>query len=492
VLALAFIALLGVLATSLLTVAYGSFKTTEVARSSNARLYAADGGADIGVELVRSSNSCDSAPPSPAEPLTVPAINDWTVDVTCQTTSLSVGTGSGGVGVSTHSLIVTGYPSPNGSMPNLVGAVTANSSQKGDLIFDGPAFNAGGFGFSGNGARLVFNSNLDEYDSPNPYCTDAKAAAASNGKLTVAGAWTCREPGTAPPAPPCLATTAPAQPCAVPDPLPTLKVPASPAPAPVTSGGCTTMFPGKYTTAPSFSSSGNYYLASGVYYFENVGTFKLNGTIFGGQPGPGVQQKFTGISPCSSDASANALVPGSASGAGVELVLGGNSSISVANSTSSKTELYARIPGNASAEGTAGVSIYAPRTGGTGYLAWNAISAFNQSNAKPQIVIHGLVYVPNSSMTVLMVTNGSASNAPIFTGGLVVQTLTINTTGSQQFATAFFSAVPESSAGTTVRTVVVEATAKKAGSADVTVRVVIQLDTAAPDDPPTILSWRKV
>ena len=403
-------------------------------------------------------------------------VNGRTVHVTCQALSGSAGGGGGGGGASDYSVVVTGYPGPTGSSPNLTDAITTkNSSQKGDLHFVGPAFNAGGFSYSGGyDPRLVFDHDLHEYDSTTPWCTNAKAAAVSSDNPHVNGTWTCEQPGTYP----------------VPDPLPTLKVPTATRPAPYTSGGCTILFPGKYTSRPTFSSSGKYYFASGVYYFHNVGTITLNGQVFGGAPGS-ESQLFTGITPCANDAAANARVPGSATGSGVEFVLGGNSRITLGNSTSNKVELFSRAPANPDAEGTPGVSIYAPRTAGSGYSAWNTTSALDLPRAKPQIVIHGLVYTPNSPLTVLIVTNPSAANAAMFQGGLVVQVLAIKSTGSNPFTNLGFASValPDPP---TPRTVVVTATADATnpGEPPTVVKAVVLLPVS-PSTPPTVLSWRK-
>jgi len=42
---------------------------------------------------------------------------------------------------------------------------------------------------------------------------------------------------------------------------------------------CRIFYPGKYTTAPAFSGTGRYYLASGTYYFSGPGDVNLLGTV---------------------------------------------------------------------------------------------------------------------------------------------------------------------------------------------------------------------
>lgn len=473
--AVALLAFLGVLGVSILTLSYSNFKTTTTVRTAHDKLYAADGGLEVGLGILRNDSTyCASGTTNVQTLPAPPKINGQTVSVTCQAQAAAPSSSSSGS--LTYSLITTGYAVPSRARsPNLSDAIdTSNSAGKGDLRFGGPAFNAGGFKFSGNGPRLVFDSTLDQYNAPSPYCADAKNSASAANNPSVVGSWTCK-------------TNVP-----VPDPLPTLKVPPTSAPASRVVNGCTILYPGKYTTMPTFSSSGKYYLASGVYYFENAGTMTLNGQVFGGAPASGEAQRFTTHTPCSTDAAANALVPNAANGTGVQLVLGGNSSITVANSTQAKVELFARVPLAAGSEGTPRVSIYAPRTAGTGYMAWNSAAALSLGNAKPQIVVHGAVYIPNSPLQLIVLTNAGARNSPMFLGGLVSQSLSLKTVGSLQF-TSQYLAGPNTPATPTSRTVMVTATASSPteGGAPVRVRAIVMY-AARSSAPPAILSWRKL
>jgi hypothetical protein len=267
-------------------------------------------------------------------------------------------------------------------------------------------------------------------------------------------------------------------------------VPTTAAPAPTVVGTCTILYPGRYTAAPTFNKDRRYYLASGVYYFHNANSIDFKGQIFGGQPGPNESQQFTDITPCATDEVANTHRPGSATGFGVNLILGGSSQLTIEDEKKSKVEIFSRVPANPTAEGTAGVSVHAPRTAGTNYLAWNSGRAFDIKGKDPQIVMHGLVYTPTSRFDEqFVVANTSASLSPIFRGGLVVQWIKLK---FKQDATnltfaGLYSAAP------LPRTVVITATARgtQPGEAPTVVRAVVEVPTS-PSSPPTVHSWRKV
>jgi hypothetical protein len=473
VIALAFLALLGSSVAILLKVDYTSFKTTEAVRGQQDRVYGADAGVDYGIQTMRTNTSYCPNTSSGTQSLPSQSIDNKTITVTCQT--LSGSTGGGGGSYSTYSLIVTGYNNPDGTAPNLDGAINLDGKTHADSVqFTGPVFNAGGFTFGGSSPVMKITSNLDEYnDPPKAYCTNAQAANLTTGNLSVSGLWTCR-----------LASTYP-----VPDPLPTLVVPAAAAPAAVNSGGCTILFPGKYTSAPTFDKNSQYYFASGVYYFANVGEIGLAGEIFGGQPGPTETQQMTTATPCSNDAAANALVPGSATGSGVELVLGGSSKLRVQDHMKNKIELFQRTPAVPASEGTAGISVYAPRTSGTNYVAWNADNVLAMDGNKTTMIMHGLFYAPDGYVNKAYALQ-NPGNAATFSGGMVVQRLVLyfdNQSSSGATASAA-SIIPPSPAS--VRTVVVTATATGAGEAPVTETAVIVLGTTSVT-PPTVQSWRK-
>ena len=485
ILALAFLTLLGSSAAILLQVDYTGFKTTEVVRGQQDRVYGADGGVDYGIQTMRTNTSY--CPDSSAGAQTLPSqtINGKTVTVTCQTLSGSAGGGSA-PGGATYSVVVTGYPGPTGTAANLSAAISTNTGQSGDTVnLGGDVFNAGGFSLPSSGYKLTVLNNLHELNAVSTYCTTAKAAAR---KPQVNGAWTC-DAGIAGVFP------------VAPDPLPTLQVPATNAPATWTTGSgssqCKVLYPGKYTSAPTFSTANNY-LASGVYYFSNVGNISFDGIVVGGAQG--TDNKLLGASACTTDAAAKAHLAGvndQVNGSGVELVVDGNSRITIGGDSSEQMEFFLRVAGNPATEGTAGIGLIAPRIAGVGYSAWNAVpnpaltfgAGSGGGDPTSQVAFHGLVYEPNSSLVSPVLQN--VNQVAMFYGGLVVQTLSV-VAPSQGFSgggTPVVAQIPVPSPAT-ARTVLVTATATQAGEAPVTESSVIVLGTTSVT-PPTVQSWRK-
>jgi hypothetical protein len=477
ILALAFLSLLGTFTAAILTVTYTSFKTTQSARGSHDKHYGADGGADVAVQLLRQDSSyCPSASGTPSS-LPDQTIDGRTVHITCQTLSGS-SIGGGGGTFSQYSLVVTGYPNPNGSLPSMDSGINVDGKTHADTVkFTGPVFDAGGFTFGSNTPVINITNDLHQYnDVPKTYCAINQGANITTGDLDVDGTWSCD-----------LAATFP-----VPDPVPTLKVPTTSAPNKVVQGSCTIFFPGTYTTAPTFDKNDKYYFASGVYYFANAGQIYLAGEIFGGQPGPGESQQMTTATPCSNDAAVNALVPGAATGSGVQLVLGGSSKLRVDDHQKDKIELFSRVPAVPANEGTAGVTVYAPRTNGTNYVKWDSDKVLAMDGNKTTMIIHGLFYAPTGFVNKAYALQ-NPGNAATFAGGLVAQRLTLFFDNqSSSGATASVARIIPS-APPTPRTVVVTATADPVdpGEAPTVIKAVVQLGTGA-GTPATVLSWRTV
>ncbi len=474
-LALAFITLLGVFATAILSANFADFKTTQVVRARTDALYGADGGADVGVQLLRATSTyCPNVSGTPTN-LPNQTIDGRTVRITCQTLSGSIGGGGGTF--SQYALVVTGYPNPDGTLPNLDAAFDLDGKTHADTVkLAGPVFNAGGFKFGSTSPVLNITTNLQEYnDPPKSYCTTEQGENTTTGNIDVDGLWSCH-----------LAAALP-----VPDPLPTLKVPTANAPTKVVQGSCTIFFPGKYTVAPTFDKNNKYYFASGVYYFANVGQITLAGEIFGGQPGAGESQQMTTATPCSNDAGANALVPGSATGSGIQFALGGSSKLRIDDHSKDKIELFSRVPAVPANEGTAGVTVYAPRTDGTNYVKWNADKVLAMDGNKTTMIIHGLFYAPSGWINKAYALQ-NPGNAPTFAGAVVAQrfTLYFDNQSSSGATAAVAQTIPPAPA--TTRTVVVTATADPlvAGEAPTVINAVVQLGTGA-GTPATVLSWRK-
>ena len=474
VFALGVLTMLGTFVVSVLALAGVSFKNTVVTRAVHDKIYAADGGADVGIQMVRNSTTYCPEVSTSAQSLPDQTIDGRTVQITCQTTSGSAtGTGTGPLGNNT--MILTGYNSPSGTAPNFNQLFQIDGIDKGNTqsvtIGGGNVYNAGGFDFKNGAPKLILEKDVSQR---NPYCTTDKNEAATTNQPQVNGTWSC-------------VTTS------VPDPNPTIRVPTAAAPSPVFANGCLIAYPGKYTgTGQGFDldPNGKYYLASGIYYFENVGEVRLNGQVFGGQPLAPETKAYTNITPCATDAVANTYRPGAATGYGVTFVLGGNSKLVFENDDDVHFELFTRVAGNAATEPTPGYSVIAPRTAGTGYLAWTGDRVLDVKGTKPQFVLHGALYAPNSPINEMFsFPNPDAGGAAPFQGGVVVQSMILKF--KKDSGTITF--VRTSAATPSPRTTVITATANGtiSGEAPTVVKAVVQFGTSS-SSPPQILSWRKV
>jgi hypothetical protein len=211
--------------------------------------------------------------------------------------------------------------------------------------------------------------------------------------------------------------------------LPSVVPGAAPAPSP---GSCTTLYPGKYTLSTAPSLSGDVYMASGVYYFDNVGTLNVGSTLFGGQP-PAGETQTSSATPC------RASDPVGASGKGVEIILGGNSVITVGNN--STMELFTRSPA-ANDGSTPGISLYQvpPGTAGWDGTTLAATTDFlNVGNgAHDEGVVHGAIYAPGGSIS-LFATNAAHAAC---TGGLDVWNLSMQSSASTSGLIVAISTTP--------------------------------------------------
>ncbi len=483
IIAMAFLSLLGVLVVSLLTVAYGSFKTTQVVRGSNSSLFGADGGVDYGIEYLRANSSiCANAGSNQSLPALT--VGGKTVAVSCQT---STGSAAGAaLSPTPYSLIVTGFPKKPGASAWRLDQLFRKEGSSGSAgtvtIGGGPAFNAGNFYDKfgpGEPPTIQFQGDLTQWNSTTgqdfgPHCTNSKAVAASSGNPSVTGTWVCAVQASTP----------------VPDPVPNLIVPTTTAPASILQGTCRIFFPGRYTSAPDLDENAHYYFASGVYYFDDVGEIKMEAaSAFGGEPPAGESRAFSAITPCATDAIANSLRPGSATGKGVLFVMGKNSRWKIHNHVETRFEIFSRVPADPALEPPAGISIYAPRFDGPNWVANDASEVISMDGTGPQVVIHGLVYAPGSDTHQLrQLANPAAGGLAIFSGGLVVGRFEVKFDGSSTLGKLVRRG--DGVAAATDRTVVVTATATGGGDAPISVQAVVRLN-ANSSVPPTVLSWRK-
>jgi hypothetical protein len=211
----------------------------------------------------------------------------------------------------------------------------------------------------------------------------------------------------------------------------------------------TVLRPGHYTSPlPSGFLSGETYMRSGVYYFDQVGPMYVggsssaSGTLIGGQPSANDHVYMTDPSACPG------LADPPGSGTGVEIILGGNSSLQ-AQSSNSAMELFSRFPATPDGS-TPGISIYQVQQSDAA-AGWNPSTyvniepdLYNAQVTNPDLVhvgvpessgidnttnllvsIHGMIYAPAGNVEL---TEPTTVSFPIAPGGADVYALDAEST----------------------------------------------------------------
>jgi hypothetical protein len=216
------------------------------------------------------------------------------------------------------------------------------------------------------------------------------------------------------------------------------------------------------------------YLASGVYYFHNLGQINLDDfRVFAGDL-DGVPRELTNP-PCTDDATA-----GVTSGEkGVQVILGGNTWLNV---QSADAEFAAYRP--ASGGAGRGVSIRTVPTTGAGPFTpsvpggvANGMALINATSTLPHFSVHGLVYAPNGTIEI----NDTNSSAAMILGGVMGWSVAIN-------ASASSSALVIQVTGERIRSrskVIIEASVPVSSSKTVKSRAVVDVNV----DPPSRTSF---
>lgn len=229
----------------------------------------------------------------------------------------------------------------------------------------------------------------------------------------------------------------------------------NPAPDTVSIPGCSVFSPGRYTSKPVLNANRNYF-KSGVYYFDFAGAWNIDKTsVVGGTAGT----ETTNLdAPC--------LLEAAPAGNGVTWVFRGSAAMTVSNAA--RVELYSRRP--VTPDGTPQVSVFVEGT--------RIGSAIDQLNGNPQVVFHGLVYSPQASVG----TNATGSVSFYMLNGVVASRLLLQSVGD--------GLLVSTGEGATTRSVVLEATASKAG--DPRKIVARAVGTVQPDGTLRVLSrWSK-
>ncbi|HVA99818.1 MAG TPA: hypothetical protein VNE42_00950 [Acidimicrobiales bacterium] len=413
--------LAGSLVASLVALAGPSFVTTSVVQNVQNAITAADAGVQYGIQTLRTGVIPPNTTTNPANSIPcsfggtsatfggVPSIDGETGDsgggpqppntlrVSCSVAT-SGGSSAGGIGWA----LIANDPSPT--------AITGESGGTKSIV--GPVYDAGGWSLQTQMTVKDGNVYTAASDCTNPIANLVVSPSPPFGQQ-------------------CVSPTSP-----IPDvahALPSAGPPPAVAPASVTTtGGCTTFVPGTY--APNnFSDatfnqdlSGNAYFESGTYYLNNMGNLSVGKSLFGGQPAPGESQATTTATACAADP-ANWT---STNGEGVELILGGNTSISIGNN--STMELYTRTPCVTCQDGSSpDITLYQVPPGSPG--GWDASTLSNATDflavgngANVAAVIHGAVYAPSGS-AVLFATNNSQA---VTFGGIDAWDVTLKSSAS--------------------------------------------------------------
>jgi hypothetical protein len=361
VIALVFVLVVGLVVGVLLTQTMSGFRTTQVVRKTADKTYAADAGIEWAIESLRVDSRACVTSGTPASMTSTPLdVNGQPVAVTCEVLD-GWATGADGWAV-----YVTD--------PTQSGLTTQGADAK-DI--SGPVYSAG---INDTAALAVTRGSVYERQSGSTCSTNNDRPPAVNASPGPPYSYACVAAAQAPPVP---TATLPAAP-----PTPTR----GPNPEAYTVNGWSVFLPGTYNQAPNLAARN--YFASGVYYFNDVGTWVIKQeTVVGGQPGPSEEL----ITPDLINVPNDTNLPG-ASGSGVRFILGGNSRIDM--QTQSTLELFARS--EMAGEGTPGISLQTVTTSGGG---WNPSTLGVTSNVltvengtSPQAVFHGRIHVPNAAV----------------------------------------------------------------------------------------------
>jgi hypothetical protein len=477
--ALVFLATLAIVISIILSQIGVHFKVTGVVRTRDRELYAADAGVDAGIDALRRASyaSCPDvgAGTQPLPGLAADALYTGSpaVTVECQTVEGNLDVVSGPSNGDNFAIITRG--SGSDSLTTQGGGPPITITGRGDG--------------SGAPTGTVYTGTLTGWDSNPPAVRDEITV--QNGDVwnpgVGAGCTTSTPVGLSlssdydvcrwadPAVPPDVLHDAPSS------------VPAA-APAPITVSGCRIYFPGKYTaaTAPDFSAFTNYFFASGLYYFENVGTMDVpnNKVVVGGQsistdPASPESRKLTAA--CATDAVANAQRPGAASGYGVKWIFGGNTRLHVRLVTG--MELFTRITPGFASEGAQLMSI---QTVDSSFPAgWTAhtpgATALSTQTGGIALTIHGRLYAPTAHVLVDAV-GGTYS---VLAGGVVANTLALQRSSGNNLNISPPAFIVTTGGPRTIR---VKATA---GNTAVQAVIRMPLGNSYATRPAAVESWRK-
>jgi hypothetical protein len=420
-LAMVVVTVLSLVVVALLNLTTANLRVVTVTRDHVDDLYARDAGVEYGLSRIDSqiagnSSMCGSETSTAALPVGTTTVNDTTVSVACKV----IANGAlGGGGQDEPFLYLTGLSASSKSE----GFFYFDETEGGTINVDAKVYNAGRFHLKNAAGSIVdFGRSIEQHA---PVCQKN----ARPDRLAHSGStWDCKHPITDYPK----------------NPMPTMWVPASSRPASITTGGCRYFFPGRYSTAPSMSSSTTNYFASGVYYFTSgVGTFDVANVVIGGQRGTETEQ-FPRPA-CATDAAAwtaRGVADPDTSDTGVAFIFAGDAAIKIPSNPSNRLDLFTYRPGASTLPGPAalsGYSIIAPTAsgsnaadGGGSWAAHTKSILLETDSAEPGLIsVHGLVFAPKNHLKLRLMTNSASSieESYMFAAGLVIASVELITSG---------------------------------------------------------------
>ena len=159
------------------------------------------------------------------------------------------------------------------------------------------------------------------------------------------------------------------------------------------------------------------YFASGTYYFAGPGDVNLTGTIFGGAPGAETKQ-ITGVEPvCDGRRMPRARTPRTSRATSDPASRSSSAATACSERrTRPSVELYSRVPGTAAGSTDFGASPGVTIWGQDGHddqlhPGLTNTTAFNTQDKNSPLVIHGLVYLPDSIAQIREPLNPGADGA---------------------------------------------------------------------------------
>ncbi|MEA3077673.1 MAG: hypothetical protein QOF60_2581 [Actinomycetota bacterium] len=444
------------------------FKVTQIVNDRLDKQYAADGGIDHAVEALRAdmrgatrSLCLDAA--GGVQTVSTVTVNGHPVDLTCETRQGSTGSGPlvnpASFGLITTSNVASKSLETQGGAPTftvtgavyLGGSIVAGNLNKPVTIINGDV---------GQLASLCTAGSLsaDLVTSP-PY----KPAPACTSLTPVEVAPTVTLPTPVPPTPDALWVKS------------------------ISSGGtngCTVYYPGLYASFPDVGNKDDFYLASGVYYFDGGGPIQIanGGTLVGGANG--LYNNGDTTTGCATDAqaSAHAANPGRITGTGATLILGGDANIVLQGAMT----IMARTPLDPSG---IPVSIYAVRsTDVAGWSVWSGGATAildNTTNAGSSLLVHGAVNVFDAPVKLF----SSNPTTAVVQGGITAGTVLLKASASaSNFSISAFGGGPTSIASRTLR-VIAKAKGVNGDPTFTVATAIVSISNTAPYTA-TVLSWR--